>query len=182
MLGDLLRELLGIGGGAAKPATRTAKKAGSGAARAKRFAGTQQKARPMTPSQRDYPGRTNYGTPQDNMIDTPGGYVTPEQYDRGLLFGGYPRSSRRMPEDAGFVGNPRSLNQYSPLNMDVKNFSGAADFGRTNPMQAFGARTANPMGFDSIPNNYTAGRTGYYQGSNPYLNNIDDLDYKLRVR
>jgi len=36
----------------------------------------------QTPSQRDYPGRTNYGVPQDNMIDTPQGYITRQQYDR----------------------------------------------------------------------------------------------------
>lgn len=30
----------------------------------------------------DYPNRTNYGVPQDNMIDTPNGYVTDEQYNR----------------------------------------------------------------------------------------------------
>ena len=36
----------------------------------------------QTPSQRDYPGRTNYGVPEDNMIDTPNGYVTTQQYDQ----------------------------------------------------------------------------------------------------
>ena len=35
----------------------------------------------MTPSQRDFPGRTNYGVPEDDMIDTPNGYITGPQYD-----------------------------------------------------------------------------------------------------
>lgn len=35
----------------------------------------------QAPAQRDFPGRTNYGVPQDNMIDTPQGYVTREQYN-----------------------------------------------------------------------------------------------------
>lgn len=52
------------------------------------FGGNQpyaQRATPMssqrTPAERDFPGRTNYGVPQDNMIDTPNGYVTPAQYN-----------------------------------------------------------------------------------------------------
>lgn len=40
----------------------------------------------QTPSQRDYPGRTNYGVPEDNMIDTPQGYITPQQYDMQQAF------------------------------------------------------------------------------------------------
>lgn len=33
-------------------------------------------------AQRDFPGRTNYGVPEDNMIDTPQGYITPQQYNQ----------------------------------------------------------------------------------------------------
>lgn len=36
----------------------------------------------MRPSDRDYPGKTNYGVPEDNMIDTANGYVTRGQYDQ----------------------------------------------------------------------------------------------------
>lgn len=39
----------------------------------------------LTPAQRDFPGRTNYGVPEDNMIDTPGGYITREQYNQRYL-------------------------------------------------------------------------------------------------
>ncbi len=33
-------------------------------------------------AQRDFPGQTNYGVPEDNMIDTPDGYISREQYDQ----------------------------------------------------------------------------------------------------
>jgi len=35
-----------------------------------------------SPAQRDYPGRTNYGVPEDNMIDTPQGYITRQLYNQ----------------------------------------------------------------------------------------------------
>ena len=83
-------------------------------------------AKPTTaPSQRDFPGKTNYGVPQDNMIDTPGGYITPQQYDKNLMTNGYIRGAKY--EDGGFVGSPRNLNQYSPLNADIRNFPQIAE-------------------------------------------------------
>ena len=108
-----------------------------------------------------------------------------------------------LEEDAGFVGNPRNLNQYSPANADIRNFMPQAEddymvspqFSRisddvrnwrqsrpfvqspTSAMQG----GVYPMDMDAIPGNNTRGRTGYYQGSNPYLNNLED-DYRLRVR
>ena len=83
-------------------------------------------AKPITaPSQRDFPGKTNYGVPQDNMIDTPGGYITPQQYDKNLMTNGYIRGAKY--EDDGFVGSPRNLNQYSPLNADIRNFPQIAE-------------------------------------------------------
>jgi hypothetical protein len=156
MLADLLRSLLGMDGGAARPATQAAKKAGQGVARP---AQPKQQMQPLL-----YDGYPSHYS--DNVYHMMTG---PTRND-------FVKYKRVPEEDEGFVGNSRSLNQFSPLNMDVKNFSGAADFSGTNPMQAFGARTGNPMGFDTIPNNFTGGRTGYYQGSNPHLNNIDDLD------
>lgn len=35
----------------------------------------------QTPAMRDFPGRTNYGVPEDNMIDTPIGYISPQAYN-----------------------------------------------------------------------------------------------------
>ncbi len=42
----------------------------------------QPQKKQMTLSQRDFPGRTNYGVKEDNMIDTPNGYITAQQYDQ----------------------------------------------------------------------------------------------------
>lgn len=128
-----LRKLLGI----ERPAAQAAKKAASGA-----VGGAI-----ALKSQRDFPGKTNYGVPQDDMIDTPGGYITRQQYDKNLMTNGYLRGA--IHEDEGFVGTPRNLNQMSPANADIRNF--------------------------------TRGRTGYYQGSNPFINSLND-DYNLRVR
>ena len=40
-----------------------------------------RQAAQQTPAQRDFPGRTNYGVPEDNMIDSPQGYITRQQYN-----------------------------------------------------------------------------------------------------
>lgn len=38
----------------------------------------------MSPAQAQYPGRTNYGVPEDNMIDTEMGYLTDDQFNQGI--------------------------------------------------------------------------------------------------
>lgn len=43
-----------------------------------------QYAQPTDFAQMYYPGRTNYGVPQDNMIDTSMGYITPEQFNQAM--------------------------------------------------------------------------------------------------
>lgn len=50
----------------------------------------------QTPAQRDFPGRTNYGVPEDNMIDTPSGYVKPEQYNAMKRFRVQPDSPEQQ--------------------------------------------------------------------------------------
>ena len=159
-------------------------------------------AKPITaPSQKDFPGRTNYGVPQDNMIDTPGGYITRQQYDKNLMTNGYLRGA--IHEDEGFVGTSRNLNQMSPANADIRNFSQMAEddyvagpqFSRINqdirnwrqqrplapsPTSAMQGGW-QPVDMDTVPTNFTRGRTGYYQGSNPFINSLND-DYNLRVR
>lgn len=152
MLGNLLRELLGLDNGAVGQAKKGAAGAaiggGVGSARKmkpkippKRQKLPMEKMLPMkpyaNPAQPQFPGRTNYGVPQDNMIDTSMGYLTNDQFNQGA----------------------------------------------TGRLQ----RQSNPMDFDTIPNNFTAGRTGYYQGSNPYLqgggaNQYEELKNRLRVR
>lgn len=51
--------------------------------------------RPINPAQQMYPGSTNYGVPQDNMIDTSMGYLTNDQFNQGytgqLQGGQYPQ-------------------------------------------------------------------------------------------
>lgn len=94
-------------------------------------------------SQRDFPGQTNYGVPEDNMIDQMGGYVTRQQYDNNMMNNGFLRNARY--EDEGFVGNPRSMNQYSPLNADVRSF--APGSWQTPDLMGTTYRTGHPMGF-----------------------------------
>lgn len=84
------------------PATHESKKA----ALANRKAGYEPQ---MTPAQRDFPGRTNYGVPEDNMIDTPQGYVTAEQYNQMMA----PKPFK-MYEDQSFQGDPRQFMMANP--------------------------------------------------------------------
>lgn len=134
MLGDLLRSLLGMDGGVAKPATQAAKKAGQGVARSIGGAGKM------------------------NPNNTPVGKAMQMQPMRQM------KMRPKMPE-------------LEKMQYRMPYGQGTSDF---TPDSLMGQ--GSPIGNEFVPNNYTAGRTGYYQGSNPYLNNIDDLDYKLRVR
>lgn len=105
----------------------------------------------------------------------------------------------KMYEDGSFQGAPpQDLrgqyrfyedNSFAPINYAQK--MPQVSFPQVNPMGFTGSSIQEPyqglqntgpvMDWDSIPNNYTAGRTGYYQGSNPYLNNLDYYS-RLRVR
>lgn len=65
-----------------------------------------------------------------------------------LMFANQPR---RQYEDEGFVGNPRSMNQFSPMNADVRSFPGVnPDFGLRMQGGLRGIQNPgaiNPMGF-----------------------------------
>lgn len=158
MLGNLIRELLGIDNGVAsapaskkgmlpkelpmkpKEQKRLYKTNGGGYSQ---FYDNPTFAGSLNPKQEDgydttvkylrgniqFPGRTNYGVPQDNMIDTSMGYLTNDQFNQGA----------------------------------------------TGRLQ----RQSNPMDMDTIPGNYTfPGRTGYFQGSNPFGNQPERNNYQ----
>ena len=121
-----------VGGGEPQGLKASAKGAGMGAMASR-----------QTPSQRDYPGRTDYGTPQDNMIDQMGGYVTRQQYDKNFMNNGFLRNAKY--EDEGFTGSPSNLNQFSPQNADVKNFNQQSQqIQQVNPMDFTGGSGFNP--------------------------------------
>ncbi len=115
MLKEILMGLLGGGmaGGAVKQVTQPQKKGmklhgmnvvnGGGRSNIFRPELLQQRQpmqriqpRPMMPASQFYLGSTNYGTPQDNMIDTSMGYLTDDQFNQGYtgqLQGGNPYGS-----------------------------------------------------------------------------------------
>jgi len=113
--------------------------------------GEYMPAQPISPAQRDFPGRTNYGVPEDDMIDTPRGYVSHAEYNLNNT------PLRNRPTFAGNL-NPPTEDGYDST---IKYLVG------------FNQRGRNPMPMGSIPTNNTYARTGYYQGSNP-LGNVPE--------
>jgi hypothetical protein len=82
----LLGGLIGAGGGAGqalKGAKKKGKKPDGSVLGALQGMGQSRLVRPtQAPSDRFFPGNTNFGVPQDNMIDTSMGYMTPPQFDQ----------------------------------------------------------------------------------------------------
>jgi hypothetical protein len=85
---NFIEALLGglIGGGAGqalKGAKKKGKKLDGSVLGALQGMGQSRLVRPtQAPSDRFFPGNTNFGVPQDNMIDSSMGYLTPPQFDQ----------------------------------------------------------------------------------------------------
>jgi len=86
----LLGGLIGGGAGQAVKGAKKGKKGSpaksvmpGGMLEALQGMGQSRLVRPtQAPSDRFFPGNTNFGVPQDNMIDTSMGYMTPPQFDQ----------------------------------------------------------------------------------------------------
>lgn len=90
------------------------------------FGGGQPQRRAPSAAERDFPGRTNYGVPEDDMIDSPMGYMTPHQYN-GLA----PVMQGTMQR----TQNPQF--QHTPFS-EGTNIQGNQFDARMNPQLAFG--------------------------------------------
>ena len=95
----------------------------------------------VTPAQRDFPNKTNYGVAEDNMIDTPEGYITPQQYNALKTRPMYGRHLQDPVEGEGV--NPIQMQNYGTNDMSA-NIQGVQNYGFT-PMQ--GGR----LNYDSKP-------------------------------
>lgn len=131
---------------------------------------------------KDIPKR---GTPRYGNSDIPNNQRSQMNDIRGFVrgnrrdpIGQFPRQPRY--EDEGFVGSPRNLNQYSPMNADVKNYFDI------NPDLALrlqgGLRGLQGSSFDPMQSaarmQYGA-QNQFYEGQNPMYRD----DYRgLRVR
>lgn len=112
----------------------------------------------MQPAQRDFPGKTNYGVPQDNMIDTPNGYITPEQYNA--------QSQLRVKPNFGVQSKNYQTGQVNPVDMD--SVPGNMQFGN-NPAYYQGS---NP--FQNQP------RKNLYQNISPMP--VDEMRYGRQIQ
>lgn len=127
----------------------------------------------QTPSQR-------HQYAQYKNADGSGGGFSDQRPMPRMMMGGFPRNARY--EDEGFVGYPESLNQYSPMNADIRNFQGInPDFGIR--MQGGLRGIQNGGGFDPMQSaarmQYGA-QNQFQPGQNPLQN--EDYRNILRVR
>lgn len=75
----------------------------------------------LDPYQKDFPGRTNYGVPEDNMIDTRMGYMKPEQYDQVMNSARGERGYMNPVQGGGSLYRPQQptmqSQQFNPLGL-----------------------------------------------------------------
>lgn len=167
-ISDLLRNLLPQ---AAKPVTNAAKKgvlgAGLGAANM-----NPKQDMPMLPEYRQMkPLLSRYEKKPYRLPD--GG--TSEFINRPNVVSNW--NMRQQPEDASYMQTGQGL---SPISSDIANWNQRRPF-QQSPISAMQGGWG-PVDMDTVPTNNTSNRTGYYQGSNPNLNSLEDLKYRLRVR
>lgn len=125
MLGDLLRELLGAG--QAKPAMKKGAKM-----KPMKIGGASRR---MTPSQRDFPGETNYGVPEDNMIDTKMGYIQPQQYDQLVNSSQGERGYLNPLQGAGSMYRPMNQNFVQQGGFDPMRSAVRMQYGAQNQFE-----------------------------------------------
>jgi hypothetical protein len=114
------------------------------------------------PSQKYFPNRTNYGVPEDNMIDTSMGYLNDDQFNQGMSgrFQGTvnPTDMDMVPRNQQFAMRSRFIQPW---------YQGSNPF-MSNPYQN-NYSNVNPVDIDQ-------------HGNSAFLNRQNTLGNRLRVR